>query len=86
MRAFGIFAAVAAAALSFVPSAFAAPLVAADAVALAGANAVVGRDVSALQARGVGSCVDILADLKVDVQVQVDVLGMFFICDCSIRC
>lgn len=74
MRAFGIFTAVAAAALALVPSAFAAPLVAADAVAVAGADAVVGRDVAV---RGVGSCVDVLADLKVDVQVHVDALGEF---------
>ena len=84
MRAFGIFSVAAAAALSLFPSAFAAPLVAAEAGAVAGAGAVVGREVAAaavagagaaVEARGVGSCVGILADLKVDVGVHVEALG-----------
>lgn len=82
MRAFGIFSIAAAAALSFLPSAFAAPLVDADAVALAGAH--VGREVAVaaaadayagVEVRGVGSCVEILADLKVDLAVHISALG-----------
>ena len=83
MRAFSFITVAAAAALSFVPSVFAAPLEAgAAAGAVAAVNARAPLDavaaagaIAGLDTRGSAGCNDILADVKVSLAVQVDILS-----------